>query len=57
VTEAYSNAYRMLSNIRTADVIKSGNYFVMRNEVTTTGSGPPVLSSAHAPAGTENRSK
>jgi len=46
----------MLSNIRTADVIKAINYFVMRNEVTFRSSGPLVLSSAHAPAGTENRS-
>jgi len=29
----------------------------MRNEVTFTGSGPPVLSSARAPVGRENRSK
>ena len=56
MTEAYSNAHRMLSNIRNADVIKTIKFFVMRNQVTFTGSGPPVLSSAHAPAGTENRS-
>jgi len=46
----------MLSNIRTTDVIKA-KYFVMRNEVTFTGCGPPVLSSAPAPAGRQNRSK
>ena len=45
----------MFSSIRTADVIKAINYFVMTNEVTFTGSGPLVISSAHAPAGTENR--
>ena len=58
MTEAHSNADRMLWNIRTADVIKAINYFVMRNEEPFTGSaGPPALSSAHAPAGRENRSK
>jgi len=46
----------MHSNIRTADLIKAIKYFVMRNEVTFTGSGPPVLSSARAPAGRQNRS-
>ena len=46
----------MLSNIRTADGIKTIMYFVMRNEVTFIGSGPPALSSARAPAGRENRS-
>ena len=57
MTEAHSNADRMLWNIRTADVIKAINYFVTRNEETFTGSGPQALSSAHAPAGRENRSK
>ena len=57
MTEAYSIAYRMLSDIGTADVIKVTVYFVIRNEVTFTGSGPPVLSSARAPVGRENRSK
>ena len=47
----------MLSNIRTTEVIKAIMYFVMRNEVIFTGSGPPVLSSARAPVGRENRSK
>jgi len=57
MTEAYCIAYRMLSNIRNTDVIKAIKYFVMRNEVTFTGTGPPVLSSARAPVGRENRSK
>jgi hypothetical protein len=55
VTEAYSIAYRMFSNIRTADIIKAIKYIVMRNEVTFTGLGPPAISSARAPAGRENR--
>jgi len=54
VTEAYNIVHRMLSIIRTTDVIKAIMYFVMRNEVTFTRSGPPVLSSARAPAGREN---
>ena len=57
MTEAHSNADIMLWNIRTAGLIKAINYFVMRNEETFTGSDPPALSSAHAPAGRENRSK
>jgi hypothetical protein len=47
----------MLSNIGTAGVIKAIMYFVMMNEVTFTATGPPVLSSARAPAGRENRNK
>jgi len=87
MTEPNCIAHRMLSNIRTADVINTLNaklnsichllaflethnilyvsrirvktikYFVMRNEVTFTSCGPPVLSSALAPAERQNKSK
>ena len=57
MTEAYSIANRMLSDIRTEGVIKVINYFVMRNEVAFRQSRPLALSSARAPAGIENRSK